>query len=404
MLKVLLIFLLIPAMTYAQEDHLFIDQHNKLNTQKADFTCSLNHERSKGYAKSYHVLNAQSELVKQLNTHVHIPSSVKTAANQSYILHHSTIGDYLIGDYQNGKRWNGFFKEDGANLDWMIYSFYLNGKLLEQLYNDQYKTVTSRRDTEEAWTTLDAVNTFTNGVLTTGLSVAPLKLEGGAAELVHAVKNGKTVYYTLGLFAMHYGEFIKVTPSANGCLLQSNQSPYQIKLSYANEGRKEEYLNHNNQIIDVLQYTYFKLEDMDRIDRKRNFSYIKRNGDLYIEQAGDKAQIARAQSRKEGNNHSEFLVKIADHLYVSKLISTNFFKEVLLDKPGSMPADYFGQYAFYEGKGYGPIFKRGTLPGTYSMDLYEQDNLSTAKEYQIRNKTLDQIHAIFTANQKKHKQ
>ncbi|WP_342648601.1 hypothetical protein [Mucilaginibacter sp. CSA2-8R] len=98
------------------------------------------------------------------------------------------------------------------------------------------------------------------------------------------------------------------------------------------------------------------------------------------------------------------MIKIADHLYLPKPISANFFKEVLLDKSGNMPADYLGQYAFYEGKSYGPIFKWGMLQGTYSMDLYEQDKLTTAKEYQIRNKTLNEIHAIFTANQKKHQQ
>jgi hypothetical protein len=401
MIKIIILFLLIPFMTFAQNDTVYLSNQNEITNHKSDFNCKLNYERSKGYAKSYDVVTAHNKLQKELNTHVRVPTSVKTEANKKYIFHNATVGDYLIGEYESGKRHNGFFKEDGANLDWMVYSFYQNGKCIEQLYNDQYKTVSSRRDTEAAWTSLDAVNTFTNGALTTGLSVTPLKLDGGGAELVHAVNNGKTVYYILGLFAMHYGEFIKMTLLENGYLLQSNQSPYQVRLTYSNEGRKAEFLNNNGKLEDVLQYTYYKLDDIERIDRKRNFSYIKRNGDLFIEQAHDKGQVARALNLSQGNNHSEYLVKVADHLYVQRPIGPAFFTAILNDRPGAMPADYFGQYAFYEGKGYGPIFKRGNRPGTYSMDLYQQDKLIKNQDYIFRDKTLDEIHAIFTANRSK---
>lgn len=393
MLKLTVLLLLIPAMLYAQKEELYLNDHNIISDQKSTYQCRKDYGLSKGYAMCF---NAQNKLVKELNLNLHVPDSLKTEANKSFIFHDQKNGDYLIGDYKEGKRYNGFFKEDGARLDWMIYSFYKAGVQLEQLYNDQYNTVTDREDTQEAWTTLDSKNTFTNGILTNGITVMPVEMkgEGGSAELVHAIKGGQTVYFTLGLFAVNYGEFIKVTPTEQGYLVQSSQSRYQVRLTYNKNERKAEIINTNGKVEDVINYQLYNLDDIALADHKRSFIYVKKDDQLYIEQVKDSRQLVREDSRTQDNESSAYMNKIASNLYTKRALDKHFFISLLTDKPGGMP-DYFGQYVYYEGKAYGSGYKRGTLPGTYSMDVLQQGKIVTDKQYTVRNKTLAEISAGF---------
>ncbi len=396
MLKFTVLLLFIPAMMYAQNEELYLNDHNIISGQKSNYRCRKDYGLSKGYALCYNCFNAQNKLVKELNLNLHVPDSLKTEADKSFIFHDPKNGDYLIGDYKDGKRYSGFFKEDGAQLDWMIYSFYQAGVRLGQIYNDQYNTVASREDTQEAWTTLDSKNTFTNGILTSGITVSPIEMkgEGGSAELVHAIKGGQTVYFTLGLFAVNYGEFIKVTPTEQGYLVQSSQSRYQVRLSYNKNGRKAEIINTNGKVEDVINYQLYNLEDIAQADHKRSFIYIKKDDQLYIEQVKDNRQLVREDSRAQDNESSAYMNKIAGNLYTKRPLDKRFFMSLLTDKPGGMP-DYFGQYVYYEGKAYGPIYKKGTLPGTYSMDVLQQGKIVIDKKYTVRNKTLAEIAASF---------
>jgi len=396
MFRFTLLFLLVPVMLYAQNEELYLSDQNAITKQNGVYRCVKNQVRSRGYAKCYNCFSSQNQLVKELNVSLHISDSLKNEANKSYIYTSKEYGDYLIGDYKDGKPYNGFFKQDGALLDWMIYNFYKDGILTEQIYNDQYNTVTTREDTEEAWTTIDSRNLFTNGILTTGITIQPVNMKdaGGSAELVHAIKNGQTVYFMIGLFAMHYGEFIKIAPTDKGYLVQSTQSRHQVRLTYTANSRQVEILNAQNQVDDVINYVYYDLADIAKADHKRSFSYIRKDNQLFIEQVRDKQQVAWGEDRDNNNESSAYMNKIVNQLYTKRPLDSLFFTGILTEISGIAP-DYFGQYVVHEGKAYGPVYKKGTKPYTYSMDVYREGKLTTDKQYIIRDKTLDEISAYF---------
>ncbi len=397
-----LLLLLMPTYSDAQDADLHLNARNQITLQKSDYQCSNNYDRTKGYAKCYNVFDGPKHLIKELNMKLHLPDSLKTAANRPYIYYSATYGDYLIGDYQAGKPYNGFFKQDGAALDWMIYSFYQNGQLIEQLYNDQYNTVTAREDTEEAYTTLDARNTFTNGVLTNGIKLSTIEIKGAAAELVNAVKNGKTDFFVVGLFAMHYGEFIRITPEASGYLLQSSLSAHQLHLTFNAQGRRLEVLNSNGKADNTIEYLHHELADQPKLSRQTPQVYIEKNGRLYIEQVKDIQALERETRREEdGNDGSPFLYKMAQSLFTLRPLNKAFFVSMLSEQfqPGGRP-DYLGQYQYFEGKPYGIIYTAGTAPNTYNLRTYQAGKLMTDKAYNMQNKTLAEIKAAFKARKK----
>ncbi len=86
--------------------------------------------------------------------------------------------------------------------------------------------------------------------------------------------------------------------------------------------------------------------------------------------------------------------QLADHLYTRRPPDLQFFKCVLADELGGMP-DYFGQYRVYDGKGYGLRYKPGTIPGTFSSEVYEAGKRIADPGYTFDNKTLDQLDALF---------
>ena len=394
MYKLTLLLLMTPLLTFAQnekQDEFYLNSKNEITATKSDFKCIKNEELSREYALCYDCLDAQQKIAKQLNMNLHVSAVLKKGINPLY-LGNTNNSDYLTGDMKDGKPYNGFFKQVSENSPWLIFSYYKDGKLIEQWYNDLYKLMMTEQDNQTAFTTIDKKTNFINGVLTDGIEVTPVRVRGGAGDIVRTVKNSKTEACRIGLFAVNAVELITLTAIPHGYLLE-HAGKNGMKITFSPGGRTIEDLTPDNKTKKVTAYSYYDFSEQDRVDKKRFHSYFQRNNKLYLEQAKD----AGKEDHENERAYSRMLRKLAMYLYDDdKPLDNAFFKEFLAKNDGL--GVYMGSCGTYEGKISGFVYKAGNIEGTYTLDYYSDGKIKPWKS-NVKNKTLQELTAVLTSSE-----
>ncbi|MCX2486415.1 hypothetical protein [Pedobacter sp. MR2016-24] len=394
MYKIIPFLLVLPLFSNAQErdkQDIYLNQKNEITIVKTDLKCIRNEELSSGYTVCYNCIDGAKKVRKQLNMELFFKSELKTPDNTIFIKNDSIAnGDYLIGDYLDGKPFNGFFKS--MENDWLIYDYYQEGKLIQQLYNDKFHTIQQEQDTKLAYTTLDAINTFKDGILMSGIKIKPVEIKHGAGEIITVVKDAKTTAFMIALYAENFGECVRIIRVDDGLFFKSLWNNA-MKITFTTEGRKVEMFNREGQIVNTLNYRHYKLLDEAKVDQKRFYVYICKNKEIYIEQINDEKQLLVEEERSKKENESSLIRNLGNNFFSPVQLNPIILERLINDHYWGM-GTFFGRHDFYEGKASGLVYHKGDTEGTYNADFIGEDNNEETR-LKIRNKTPDQIIEIL---------
>lgn len=394
MYKLILLLLMTPLLTLAQQaddETLYLNSKNEITTTKGEFKCIKNKDLSRERVNCYDCENLQHQLVKQLSVNFQIPDAIKQGVNTAYF-GHTAYTEYLVGDLKAGKPYNGFFKENRAGSEWVIYNYYQQGVLVQQWYNDLFNKILAEDHQEFSDVKLDAKNTFINGKIDSGIEIIPvdMKQQRAMAELIRTVKNTKTVLFRVLIFAENTGVLLKVSPIAQGYLLE-DFGRNSIKITFTAEGRNIETIAPEKKSGKVIAYSYYNFSDRTKIDKSRPYSYFQKNNKLYIEQARSPQQEPEDHDRES----SRMLKRLSLSLYDTTPLETADMIAFLQGR--NEIKNYMGHCELYEGKLEGFVYKPGDTEGTYNMELYSQGKPEPAK-VSAKNKTLRELAAILKAH------
>lgn len=395
------LLLFLPFTSLAQTNMMYLSKHNEITAAKSDYVCQKNEQLSKGYSTCYDCFDDAQQLVKQLNTQLHIANTVIENDYKPFVGISKEQGVFLLGEYKNGKPHNGFFKHKTKSGEWLIYDFYKDGQRVSQVLNDLYKTIKAEKDDQVTATTLDAKNTFTNGVLENGLVIIPASVKGGVAEIVQYVKDQKTTVFTIGLFAMHYGEFINVSSIENGYLIESF-GRNSVRITYHANGRKVESFDRNGKLENTIKFSHHTFSQQDAVDKKLSFSYLRKNHQLYIEQAMDTAQLAAFQELMEDTDgRSSVIARIAHSFYRNYSPLEVGDLQYFIANMHFNDDDFLGACENWDGKVYGMVYEKGAKEGTYTLIMYEEGKIVTQPELKVKDQTVDEIAVALKAIRQK---
>jgi hypothetical protein len=273
-----MMLMLLPFLATAQAENgkqFYLSAQDQITTQKARLKCVPNDELSHGYTHTYDCKTADGKVAKQLNTDIHISPTINNNAYAAYVKHQQDYGEYLLGEYKDGKPYNGFFRASPERVnEWLLYNFYKNGTLAYQLYNNLHKTVAGK-DNRLNFITLDGQCSFANGKLQNGIAITPLHIKKAAGEIVSFVDNFKAAYLMIDVYAENYGEFIKVMPVTDGYLISSLERN-SLKITYTKEGRLLSYYDSNKKLTNSVNMVQAALDETKWVDPKRSFTYLKK--------------------------------------------------------------------------------------------------------------------------------
>ena len=394
MYKLAALLLALPLLSHAQDndqEQIFLNQKNEITSSKTDLKCIRNEESSSGYTVCYDCIDATKKARKQLNMELHVKPELKNQENSTFIKNETPeYGDYLIGEYKDGKPFNGFFKL--IESDWLIYDFYKEGQLVEQVYNDKFHTLQQGQDTKLAFTTLDATNKFTNGVLTSGIQIMPVRMEHGAGEIITVIENSKPNAFMVALYAENFGECIKITRIDNSIFFKSLWNNA-MKITFSPEGRKVEMFSKDGKLVNTLIYKHYKLSDLAKVDQKRFYVYFLKDKQIYIEQIIDENKLLVEEDRHREQQESSTVRKMANNFYSPVQLSSAVLERLVNDPYWGL-GTFLGRHDFYEGKSSGIEYSQGITEGTYDAefvgDLNSKETLT-----KIRNKSPEQIVEIL---------
>lgn len=390
MYKLILLLSILPVLSYAQQksnQELYLNDKGEILTVKTDIKLIKNKDLSRGYALCYDGIDNKNVAVKQLNMNLHIADSLKTAKNSAYIKGSNEFNDYLIGDYKNGKAFNGFFKSNPEWEDWLMFDFYENGQLVSQLYNNKPHTILEEKDTEMAYTTLDAKNSFQNGLLADGIKIQNVKLKGGGAEIISYIKNGENDSFLIGIYGMHYGEFISIKNLNDGFLFES-KGRGTTKITFTPGGRKIELFDKDKKPAYVVALKQYDLANLTGLDQKKPFSFIGKNNKIYAEQViMEKALLNEEQREGLGNN--SMLNNLSMHFYSKVSVEPQLLENILKDKHWGSGV-FFGKHYFSDGQPEGFLYTKGETEGKYNVAFILSPE-STDKKFSFKNLTPQEI-------------
>ncbi len=388
MQKFMLILMLLPMLVNAQSERgkqLYLSTQNQMTTQKEGLICVPNEDLSHGYTHTFDCKSSDGKIVKQLNIDIYVSPTINNNAYPAYVKHQQDYGEYLLGEYKDGKPYNGFFRASPERVnEWLLFDFYKNGTLAYQLYNNLHKTIAGK-DNRLNFITLDGECSFVDGKLQNGITITPLHIKKAAGEIVSFMDNFNVAYLMIDVYAENYGEFIKVMPVADGYMISSLERN-SLKVTYTKEGRLLSYYDSNKKLNHSVNMVQAELEETKRIDPKRSYTFFEKNGKLYKEQEKSPAALS-------DNHDYDLLNSIASTLYTNLPLNTPDFVRIM--EQGRHSVGIMGYHYLEEGKEYGYVYRKGDKENTYSLDVYQDGKIYKPTQYSIRNKTLDEITAIL---------
>lgn len=320
MYKLIAFFCLIPLLNFAQPapPHRYLTYTNKLTEDKNGLNCVLDSRIIKSYVQTYNCYDKRNRLVKQLNCRPRLGYSMNWKATHAYAKYTDdpTFG-YLIGDLKNGKPYNGFFINNDSSF-WLIFDFYLNGERIWQFYNDLL-TTNRVKDTQTNYTILDNRSVFIHGRLQSGLAITSIKKNGTQADIATYVSNYKNTQFMLMFYGENFGDFIKISPSKSGYLLESLERN-SIQITYRASGRTITIFDKEGktrQVIDLVQFP----KEGTPVNKKGDIRYFRKGNNWYAEQAKKSAQPFEIK-KGHREEYSAILPKLAYSLYTNAPLET----------------------------------------------------------------------------------
>lgn len=388
MRRLIIILMLLPMLGYAQrneEEQLYLTAAGVITTQKSELKCMPNADLSHGYTHTYDCNATDGKLIKQLSLDIHVAQSINNNLYAVYQKQQPDYGEYLLGEFKDGKPYNGFFRAPQEKVnEWLVFYFYKNGVLVNQLYNNLHKTIAGK-DNRLNFITLDSEGNYVNGKLEKGIVITPLRIKKAAGELVLFMENFKPAYLMIDLYAENYGEFVKVAPITDGFMI-SNISNNKLKVTYTGEGRILEYYDTKNKLINKSNMVQAELSIVEGIDPKRPYTYFAKNGKLYKEQV-------KSPTDYSYNHDFDLLGTVANALYNNGPLNASEFIDVIEHDRNQV--GILGYHTIEEGKELGFVYKKGNKENTYSLDLYQDGKVYKPNQYSIRNKTLSEVITIL---------
>jgi hypothetical protein len=388
MRPLIIILMFLPFLVSAQADNskqLYLSAQDKITTQIEGLKCVPNVELSHGYTHTYDCKAADGKVAKQLSLDIHVAPTINNNAYRAYVKHQPEYGEYLLGEFKNGKPYNGFFRASPERVnEWLLFDFYKNGILVSQLYNNLHKTIAGK-DNRLNFITLDGECSFVNGKLQNGITITPLHIKKAAGEIVSFMDNFKAAYLMIDVYAENYGEFIKVMPVTDGYMISSLERN-SLKVTYTKEGRLLSYYDSDKKLTHNVNMVQAELEETKRIDPKRSYTFFEKNGKLYKEQEKNPAALS-------DNHDYDLLNSIASTLYTSLPLNTPDFVRIM--EQGRHSVGILGYHYLEEGKEYGYVYRKGDKENTYSLDVYQDGKLYKPNQFSIKNKTLEELTAIL---------
>lgn len=386
--KYLLIIMLFPMLVNAQNEgakQLYLSAQDQITTQKEELKCVLNDELSRGYTHTYDCKAPDGKVLKQLSLEINVAPTINNNAYTTYIKHQPEFGKYLLGEFKDGKPYNGFFRASPERVnEWLLFDFYENGVLVKQLYNNLHKTIAGK-DSRLNFITLDEECVYVDGKLQKGITITPLQIKKAAGEIVSFMDDFKVAYLMIDLYAENYGEFIKVMPVADGYLISSIERN-SLKVTFNKEGRSFTYIDSHQKQVNTIAMVQAELTQKDGIDPKRSYTYFEKNGKLYTEQVKNPEALS-------DNHDYDLLNTIASALYTNVPISPPDFVQII--EQGRHSVGILGYHAVEDGKELGYVYRKGDKENTYSLDVYQDGKIFKPNQYSIKNKTLDELTAIL---------
>jgi hypothetical protein len=390
-MRLLIIMLvLLPYIAIAQAENgkqLYLSAQDQINIQKQGLICLANEELSHGYTHTYDCKASNGKVIKQLSLDIHVAPTINNNAYKAYVKHQPEYGEYLLGEFKDGKPYNGFFRASPERVsEWLFFDFYKNGALVNQVYNNLHKTIAGK-DNRLNFITLDGQCSFVDGKLQNGITIIPLHIKKAAGEIVSFVDNFKAAYLMIDLYAENYGEFIKVMQVTDGYLISSLERN-SLKITYTKEGRSFTYFDSKKRQVNTVAMVQAELTQNDAIDPKRSYTYFEKDGKLYKEQVKNPSVLS-------DNHDYDLLNSIAGALYIKAPLSASDFIPVL--EHGRHSVGILGYHFIEDGKEYGYVYRKGDKENTYSLDVYQDGKIYKPNQYSIKNKTLKELTVILKA-------
>ena len=387
----------------AQSHTMYLNEALLPTTEPTAVTCKINEEFTSQGITVYDCYNFDNTTQYQLSQTLYILPDLIDSRYSPYLKPAEHHGYSLLGHYENGKPRNGFFRyNDMEQNEWITYDFYKDGIRTEQLCNNLFKSVIERyEDNETTWYLLNQKSVYKNGGLEDGIKVTSKKSKEGTAQVLENISNQKTVDYILGLFAMHYGEFIEIKPTACGYKLKSLTTSEAIDICYTAKGRIFKYYDKSNNNVLELDFFHQKLSDFmpSTLKNQESVKYFRQNNDIYIERLTHSSSLPESEEKYNelrSGYESRALFLLAEFFSISPRALSPDYILGILDNNIKENGEILGGLTFYEGKLYGIIYKQGTKKTTYTATLLDENEESIIAE----NKTVDEIQQILLSQMK----
>ena len=188
---------------------------------------------------------------------------------QPYVKTADSTGVYLLGQYKDGKPYNGFFRVFGGDESlWKLTDFYENGVKTEMFYCDLLAYHLNGRhfplnEQEDAWKRINAKGTYKNGKPYSGINILSGPYKYGEARAVEYLLKGKTVSYLIDLKGM---ELISLNTTHNGYLITSLVNNSSAEVTYTDSERIVTFKSGKTKTIGRHTFPRRKLADIKASD------------------------------------------------------------------------------------------------------------------------------------------
>lgn len=393
---------------YSSPDSImYLDNNLKLTENQTDIVCYIDEEYSRAEIAVYRCYNSNNELSYQVVGGFYLTQEL-VESKEFYDYLKPAQGDkikpfemtYLVGCYKNEKPMNGFFIPENKDSDvneWIIFDFYENGIRTEQVYNNFFKTfLEGWSDNEYTWYSLNGKSIYKNEVLIDGVKITEVRESGATVQIADNIENGKSVGFTIGIFAMHYGEFVNIKTTDNGYVLNTPLSNQVLNVCYHENGRTLEFINNeSDEKIEVAYYNQ-RLSEFNPSDLKEEeeAKYFELNDEIYVERQKNPERNINDEWREK--DISDILTGLSQSFGVKYVaISSERILEMLKNQNRLIDSNMLGSIALYDGKLYGIKYKEGKANGTYTIVFTDGDKEKVYAE----NKTIDELLQLIHTHQ-----
>ena len=379
------------------QEPLYLDKTFRLTAKKTAITCAENVELSREELKCYDCYGTSNALEHQLSGEFYINKALIAEEHYQPYIVKGKRGWYLRGSYKEGKPFNGFFRvSDDLMNEWLFCDFYQNGVRTEQFANNIFKALIEGCDDDEtSWYALNQKTTYQNGIPENGIRLNSFLFDEVTILILENISNGTTDDYIVGLFAMHYAEFIFIKEVAKNCFelkCFAADNPI-VNISYTDTERAYRFTWNDDSCKTVeLAFYQQKLTDFDIFELKEQevALYYEKDGEIHVDRQKNPFVHWDEWKQADISKALELLVDFWGH-YPPKLNPQYIFDAITrrFDKYGKM----LSSITRIDGEYFGFKYEPGEKEKTYTVTLLREQNEAVLG----KGKTTDEISTMLTS-------